>query len=152
MVFESEYLLFRQNNFKSPINKLKFSKNLKYLSLDENNLFGQIPDWFTTYPKLINLSIEYNNISGIIPLGINNLYNLKSLTLNNNELNGAVPESICELPNLKILHLQYNNLETLPNCICELRKNGVEIELYGNKFCEDVPKCIENNIGFQECF
>jgi len=150
--FESEYLLFRQNKFYGSMSNLKFSKNLKYLSLDENKLYGKIPEELFSYQELINLSIEYNNLTSEIPENLNGAIKLKNLTLNNNKLTGKVPESICNLKELKVLHLQYNELNMLPECICELKKRGVEIELYGNKFCEDIPKCIENDIGFQKCF
>lgn len=150
--FDSEYLMFRQNNFYGLLSNLEFSKNIKYLSLDENKLYGNLPNILFSYPQLINLSIEYNNLTGVIPKDLSKAKKLKNITLNNNKLEGIIPESICDLKELKVLHLQYNELNNLPECICDLKKRGVEVELYGNKFCEDIPKCIENDIGFQECF
>ena len=136
-LFHSEYLLLRQNDIQTSLNNFQFTENLRYISLDENNFNGDLPSYFFTYPILENLS---------------NAKALKNLTLNNNNLIGSVPESICDLTELKVLHLQYNNLSEIPDCICEMRKRGVEIELYGNKFCEDIPKCAENIIGFQDCY
>ena len=150
--FEGEHILFRQNGFKTLLTDTQFSENLKYISLDENLFYGELPQYFFNYPNLINLSIEYNNLNGEIPEDVSGAIKLKNFTLNNNKLSGKVPDSICELQDLKVLHLQYNELSELPDCICELKKRGVQIELYGNKFCNEIPKCIENDIGFQECF
>jgi|GEM_PF-7133640 len=147
-----EYILLIRNQLSIPLSQLEFSKKLKFVSLDENHLTGEVSEQFFNNPELINLSIEFNKLSGHLPVDLSGAKKLKFFTLNNNKITGAVPESICELADLKVLHLQYNELDKLPECICEMKKRSIDIELYGNKFCEEIPKCIEKSIGFQECF
>ncbi|MAJ43930.1 MAG: hypothetical protein CMF96_04180 [Candidatus Marinimicrobia bacterium] len=150
--FKSEYLLLRQNNMKIPLKNITFTDSLKYISLDENEFFGEFPEALLAIPNLYNLSVEFNNLTGKFPKYIPNETSLNILTINNNQLEGLLPESICELTELKILHLQYNNFTNIPECICDMNKKGVEIELYGNNICSNIPDCAESFIGFQNCY
>ncbi len=152
IILKGEYILLIRNQLSIPLSQLEFSNNLKYISLDENHLTGEITEQFFNNPELINLSIEYNELSGHLPVDLSGAKKLKFFTLNNNIITGSVPKSICELADLEVLHLQYNKFDKLPECICEMKKRSIDIELYGNKFCEEIPKCIEESIGFQECF
>jgi hypothetical protein len=152
ILLNGEYILLVRNQLTIPLSQFVFSNNLKYISLDENHLTGEISQQFFNNTNLINLSIEYNELSGHLPFNLSGAKKLKFLTINNNKIKGAIPESICELTDLKVLHLQYNEFDKLPECICEMKKRLIDIELYGNKFCEEIPKCIEESIGFQECY
>ena len=148
----SKYVLLRQNNIDISMKNISFSEESMYISLDDNKFYGSIPESIFKNKNLINLSIEFNNIFGQLPQNINDAINLKSLILNNNKISGFIPESICDLKEIKIIHLQYNSIFQIPDCICDMVKNGVEIELYGNIICSNIPNCAKNLIGFQECF
>ena len=67
--------------------------NLQILSLDDNQLSGEIPKQIG---KLINLQFLYLyiNLSGEIPKEIGKLTNLRILYLNNNQLLGEIPKEL----------------------------------------------------------
>nr|KYP60526.1 LRR receptor-like serine/threonine-protein kinase GSO1 [Cajanus cajan] len=76
------------NNFSGPLPSLNESKNLKYLSLFENDFTGQIT---STHWK--------------------GLLNLVSLNLGDNSFNGKVPPTLFALPFLQELILSHNNFD-----------------------------------------
>ena len=129
-------------------------EKLIFLSLDHNNLSGMIPKSLFNLNLLKGLSLDHNQLSGNISKRIGDLKNLTHLHLDENQFSGVLPKTIIYLNNLKVLHLSYNDFEKLPNEICNLSLDKIEITLYGNKLCnrEDIPKCFENQIGFQNCY
>jgi len=60
--------------------------------------------------KLNDLSLEYNQLTGNIPAQFGNLNNLASLNLSFNQLGGNIPDELTNTGNLKILYLQNNQL------------------------------------------
>ncbi|VFQ94821.1 unnamed protein product [Cuscuta campestris] len=74
-------------------------------------------------PELSNLkelkimSLGNNNLSGTIPRELGNMTNLGDLDLNNNNLNGSIPSELCNLP-LTVLRLSNNSLSgEIPQCL-----------------------------------
>ncbi len=82
---------------------------LKFLSLENNQLTGSIPD-FSALPDLTYLSLCYNQLTDSIP-DFSNLDSLRFLALSNNQLSGAIPD-FSELHQLEYLSLSDNLLST----------------------------------------
>ncbi|KAF3438407.1 hypothetical protein FNV43_RR21169 [Rhamnella rubrinervis] len=86
-------------------------RRLKFIDFGYNNLRGQIPWWFGSFPKLQVLNLTGNQFSGSIPTSIcNNLSFLQMLDLSENQLSGRIPKEIGNLTMLKTLYLSHNNL------------------------------------------
>lgn len=84
--------------------------NLKVLKLGNNELFGSIPDF--NLPELELLFLYNNHLNGPIPNF--NLPNLKNLSLFSNQLSGPIPNF--NLPNLGSMSLANNHLlQSIPN-------------------------------------
>ncbi|WCJ26972.1 STRUBBELIG-receptor family 1 [Euphorbia peplus] len=60
------------------------------LSLNKNNLSGEIPDAFELMTSLTNLDVSDNKLSGQLPPSFGNLSSLNSLQLQNNTLTGVL--------------------------------------------------------------
>jgi hypothetical protein len=78
------------------------------------------------------------------------------LDLGYNEL-PLVPESICNLENLTYLWFFNNNLESLPDCFCDLELDwnnnddgGYPYFAIGaNALCDNIPSCIAGSEHFE---
>ncbi len=79
------------------------------LSLNQNNLIGQIPKTISTLSKLNSISFQSNQIAGAIPTSIGSLSNLTTLYLHANKLTGTIPTTLNNLTYLQNLYL-YGNL------------------------------------------
>ncbi|XP_058218035.1 protein STRUBBELIG-RECEPTOR FAMILY 3-like isoform X2 [Rhododendron vialii] len=93
------------------------------MSLNANQLTGEIPDSFEGLIGLINLDLSSNNLSGQLPTSFEKLSSLTTLRLQNNQLfgtldvlqdlplrdlnvennlfNGPIPEQLLSIPNFK---------------------------------------------------
>lgn len=84
-------------------------ENLNFLYLFDNRLDGVLPTELGSMTQLENLDLEINDLSGEIPSQFSRLSNLVQLWLSNNQLTGSIPASFATLTNLEYLHL-YENL------------------------------------------
>ncbi|XP_074284125.1 receptor-like protein EIX2 [Silene latifolia] len=91
---------------------------LEDLDLHNNNFSGPFPSAFKNYKSLVKLNIGNNLFSGNIPPWIGNASQfLTGLILRKNHFLGEIPESMCKLNYLQILDLAINNLSgVIPNC------------------------------------
>ncbi len=80
------------------------------LSLDSNQLSGEIPAELGSLANLTYLSLDSNQLSGEIPAELGNLANLLSLFLHENQLSGEIPAELGSLANLVLLSLYENQL------------------------------------------
>jgi len=86
------------------------------LSLNNNNLTGQIPKTISRLSKLNTISFQGNLIASAIPGSIGSLPNLTTLYLHSNKLIGAIPSTLNNLTVLQNLYLSTNLLSgDLPN-------------------------------------
>ena len=85
-------------------------KELKELSLANNELTGSLPIELTTLTALESFSLGINRFEGNIPESIGNLTALKSLDLGENSFTGPIPSSLGNLVNLRHLALNENQL------------------------------------------
>ncbi|PON62451.1 LRR domain containing protein [Trema orientale] len=87
-------------------------KNLVYLSLRGNKIYGPIPNSiFANLLCLKTLFMGYNNLSGSFPQSLGSLTSLESLDISNNQLNGSLPKSLGSLSNLEFLDISSNHFE-----------------------------------------
>ncbi|XP_047148462.1 LOW QUALITY PROTEIN: receptor-like protein 14, partial [Vigna umbellata] len=84
-------------------------KYLEELYLDDNSLYGSIPNSFLN-SSLQLLSLGYNNLVGKLPNVIGNFSNLAKLSLSNNLLEGSIPTCLVEHQPLLYLDVSNNNL------------------------------------------
>ncbi|GLJ42223.1 hypothetical protein SUGI_0874070 [Cryptomeria japonica] len=84
--------------------------SLGNLDLNNNQLYGIIPDTISKLSSLTYLDLSDNQFFGTIPHTISKLFSLRNLDLNNNQMSGTVPHSISKLVKLEELSLNSNNL------------------------------------------
>ncbi|RDX68555.1 Receptor-like protein 12, partial [Mucuna pruriens] len=111
------YLDLSFNNFSGPFPSLNESKNLKYLSLFQNNFIGQIT------------STHWNG-----------LLNLISINLGDNSLNGKVPPTLFTLPFLQVLILSHNDFDGVLDEFQNASFPTLQfVDLSNNKFQGPIP-------------
>lgn len=73
--------------------------HVKEISLEENNLSGDVSEWTLHFPSLTALNISRNNLSGDITTFVSDLGNMKSLDISHNRISGltSLPASVTSL-------------------------------------------------------
>ncbi|THG16645.1 hypothetical protein TEA_007470 [Camellia sinensis var. sinensis] len=111
------------NNFggKLPEYIGNLSRNLEYLYVDHNQIFGSIPPGIVNLVGLQSLLMQVNQLTGTIPIEIGKVQNLHELILYSNSLPGSIPFSLGNLSLLGELDLESNNFQgnippSLGNC------------------------------------
>ena len=126
-------------------------ENTTTLSLQDNQLTGEIPPEIGSLTNLTHLSLQDNQLTGEIPPEIGNLTHLTGLLLYDNQLTGTIPTEIGNLTNLEVLYLSDNQLTgEIPESICNLVDNNCFIFIYNNQLCPPYPSCIEDNVQDQD--
>lgn len=75
--------------------------NLEIIDIGRNNFGESLPESISNFSKKLKyMDFEDNQISGNIPNGIQNLVSLEVLKYGNNLLTGSLPSSIGKLQNL----------------------------------------------------
>ncbi|MCK5831922.1 MAG: hypothetical protein KAH20_16645 [Methylococcales bacterium] len=110
------------------------------LSLEKNNLKGNIPRELGQLSKLTSLSLGTNQLSGSIPKTLMDLSLLKTLDLKKNQLSGIIPKEIGQLSLLNSLFLSGNKIQgTIPNELFLLNRLNT-LNLRGNQLSGAIPK------------
>ncbi|XVF29518.1 hypothetical protein REPUB_Repub15cG0129200 [Reevesia pubescens] len=91
-------------------NKMKEEMGLTILDLSENFLFGEIPDCWMKWPKLLVIKFHSNKFTGAIPTSLGTSRLLQSLNLRNNMISGVLPQMLKNLSSLVTLDLSENEL------------------------------------------
>jgi len=103
------------------------------------NLWGECYEIQTTTV----LSLDGNQLTGEIPPDIGQLINLTILNLSFNLLTGTIPSEIGNLKNLEELILEANHLSEMPEEICN---QGDSAPFLGfNRLCPPYPSCISQS-------
>ncbi|XP_010484533.1 PREDICTED: probable inactive receptor kinase At5g67200 isoform X4 [Camelina sativa] len=88
---------------------------LRVLSLENNSLFGPVPD-LSPLVNLKSLFLSRNQFSGAFPPSILSLHRLMILSLSRNNFSGLIPSGINALDRLTSLNLEFNRFNgTLPS-------------------------------------
>jgi Leucine-rich repeat (LRR) protein len=145
----------------------EFFSELRYLSLFNNKLEGQIPVSIGAITTLTYLDLDKNNFEGSVPTSFGNLVNLQALWLSRNNLTNLpdeignmrslktlylndnkftqLPETIGNLTELLVLNISDNELIDLPNSIANLRKL---IQFYANRnYIVAIPIGVQNLVA-----
>lgn len=109
------------------------------VSLNGNNLEGDLPVEIFGLVELLELFMQKNDISGSITQDIINLSKLQKLDLDSNKLSGPLPLNLYQLSQLDTIDLNNNLLEgSIPNDIGNL-ENLLLLQLEDNNFSGVVP-------------
>lgn len=120
---------------------------LEILSLRSNNLMGAIPAEFGNLTQLVEIGFTNNKLSGEIPKSFYKLVNLQYLALGFNQLSGSIPVELCQLVSLRIMYIHTNKLSgSLPSEIGNLINLEI-LELGANQLTGAIPSEIGNLIN-----
>ena len=111
------------------------------LSLDRNQLSGEIPISIGNLTLLENLWLDRNPLSGEIPSEIGNLTNLEGLYLNDNQLTGEIPSEICNQGDSSPSLTNNQLCPPYPECLSEW-----SIGEQDTSECVDCPDSIEGDV------
>ena len=114
------------------------------LSLDFNQLSGEIPEELGSLVNLQEMLLSENQLSGEIPTELGNLTNLEWLGLGRNRLSGEIPGELGSLANLQYLFLSENQLSgEIPAELGNL-SNLVALYLSANQLSGEIPAELGN--------
>ncbi|KAL5817161.1 hypothetical protein ACOSQ3_025539 [Xanthoceras sorbifolium] len=103
---------------------------LRFIHLEDNNFFGEIPQEVGHLFRLETLIVSNNSFSGTIPTNLSQCSNLITLVANNNNLEGEIPREIGNLLKLQILSIGGNRLRgQLPESIGNL--SALQVMYFG---------------------
>ena len=113
------------------------------LSLAENNLTGQLPDYLASLTELTELALQKNSLSGEIPPQLGQFERLETFYLSRNNLTGEIPAEFGGLESLSRLHLNNNGFTgAVPTELGNL-SNLTSLLLYGNTdLSGDLPQSL----------
>ncbi|KAL4606290.1 hypothetical protein ACB092_09G092000, partial [Castanea dentata] len=117
---------------------LRHQANLEHLDLSDNQIHGEIPNWFWKIPPPIYVNLSCNYLEG--PL--HNLLLAPFLDLSSNQLQGQLPTP---LPFFLYLDLSRNNFySVIPELdfSWSIRSSSAFLSLSSNKFHGQIPESI----------
>ncbi|KAL3497911.1 hypothetical protein ACH5RR_040643 [Cinchona calisaya] len=114
--------------------------SLRILHLNGNNHGGDLLNSIANLSiKLTSLRLDNNHIYGSIPENLDNLLNLDNLAMSQNMLTGRIPEFICNLTKLEGLYLSRNKfIGEIPTCIGNITFLSI-LEMQGNMLEGSIP-------------
>ena len=112
---------------------------------NDSNWLSDAPlgEWYGVdadrYGRVTGLSLDYNQLRGEIPADLANLVNLEVLDMSSNRLSGKVPAELGDLFNLERLELEHNHLVgKIPGELGNLSKLEI-LNLRGNRLSGAMP-------------
>jgi len=98
------------------------------LSLKGTNRIGPIPEFLGREMRELKLlSLDNNNLSGGIPEQLGHMKHIEYLLLNQNDLTGTVPDTFKHMHRLKMLRLDSNMLTGSADPVCALKPKDMDI-------------------------
>ena len=89
---------------------LQSASQLQFLDLSNNSFFGTLPKWLPEkMPQLRILRVRSNMFSGHIPKGFTSLESLQYLDLAHNYISGSIPWSLSNLKAMRVLSRENEN-------------------------------------------
>ncbi|GJS06882.1 leucine-rich repeat protein [Tanacetum coccineum] len=125
-----------------PISIGNLSYQLSVLSLETNQLFGNLPSSISSLVGLTTLELASNRLKGKIPTTIGKLQKLQELSLFSNQFSGPIPDAIGNLSLLNKLFLASNELEGLIPSSLGKCKELIVLSLPENRLGGKIPKQI----------
>ncbi|GKD12282.1 leucine-rich repeat-containing protein, partial [Tanacetum coccineum] len=130
---------------------LRAMKQLWYLDLSSNEIYGQIPHWAreigSTY-ELEYVNLSHNFITSLLQF---QLYGLEELYLQSNLIQESFPPSICNMSNLMYLDMSNNRFGGLiPQCFGNITSSLEMIDMGNNSFQGMIPSLYDGceNLAF----
>jgi Leucine-rich repeat (LRR) protein len=175
-----KYLVLSNNSFHGSLSPLiceqkdKMKRNLFFLDLSKNLLYGELPNCWTNYSKLLVLNLGSNKLTGNIPSSLGSLSELGFLLLSKNNLSGELPLSLQKCESLWIVDLSENHLSgglsiwlgnsssrlsiivlrsnrfdgSIPQELCHFKSLQI-MDLAHNKLSGTIPQCFGNLSAMQ---
>ncbi|KAH7657409.1 Non-specific serine/threonine protein kinase protein, partial [Dioscorea alata] len=137
-----QILEFSDNLFNSmlPSSIANLSTQLQWLSMENNQITGSIPEEMGRYINLTVLLMHDNLLTGSIPASIGRLQSLHRLSLSENRFSGEIPSSLGNLTQLNELNLGGNGFEgNIPGSLGNLQNLNF-LNLSCNKLKGSIPK------------
>ncbi|GJS77757.1 putative leucine-rich repeat protein [Tanacetum coccineum] len=173
--FSGPLPLFPSNTYNLVLNNNVISESISVLrnltdtvniDLSNNQLSGELPDFWMNFTRLLYLNLENNIFSGRIPILMGYLLN-DMLSMRNNSLTGELPSSLKNWARIQFLDLGENNLSgripawignslselrvlslpsnrfhgSMPTSICTLSKMQI-LDISSNNFSGTIPRCL----------
>ncbi|KAJ6750404.1 hypothetical protein OIU85_000983 [Salix viminalis] len=143
------FLSIQQNNLSGPIpdswgSKGNYSYHLQFLALDHNRISGTIPGSLSKLALLQEISLSHNQLSGAIPYEMGSLSRLQKLDISNNAFSESIPFSFSNLTSLVSLNLEGNRLDSqIPEGFDRLHNLSM-LNLKNNQLKGPIPASIGN--------
>ncbi|XP_047317549.1 probably inactive leucine-rich repeat receptor-like protein kinase At3g28040 [Impatiens glandulifera] len=116
----------------------RLTTSLNHLSLSNNLLTGDFPQWVGNLESLYHLDLSNNGFIGVLPANIGDLKLLSYLSISNNRIAGGIPVSLVYTDQLTVIKLRDNILNgSIPNGLFNLGLN--EIDFSGNLLSGEIP-------------
>ncbi|GJZ98123.1 leucine-rich repeat-containing protein [Tanacetum coccineum] len=115
---------------------------LTVINMGNNNFQGTIPNVYGDCGSLEGLSLNGNQLIGEVPSSLSKCQSLKVVDFGNNHLNGTFPQWLGYLPNLQALVLKLNNFHghIQPSAIVESPFPSLRVlDLSNNRFVGQLP-------------
>jgi len=124
-----QYLYLANNGWEEgPFPSWHNLTGLLELSLKGTNRVGPIPEWLGEEMRDMKLlSLDNNNLSGEIPETIGHMKRMEYLLLNQNNLSGEVPDTMKHLHELKMVRIDENVIEGTAQSICGDKPPNLDI-------------------------
>ena len=109
------------------------------LTLEENNLTGEMPAELGDLSGLESLNLWNNQLTGEIPAELSNLTQLRALDIGRNQLTGPIPSELGEASNLEELWLDRNQITgEIPADLANL-SNLIVLNIAENQIEGEIP-------------
>ncbi|XP_073142878.1 receptor-like protein 3 [Henckelia pumila] len=132
------------NQFSGPINdSIVFLSQLNVLELQVNQLTGEIPPKIGLLSDLKHLQLHSNSLGGSLPPSLTECTNLTSLLLRNNLFVGEISNlDFSKLEKLRVIDLGNNSLTgEIPESLCSCR-SLTAVRLAYNQLVGEIPPCV----------
>eukprot|EP01132_Coremiostelium_polycephalum_P007667 gene7667-9434_t len=137
-------LSFNSLNGSIPIDVFQDMTKLFDITLNYNELSGDL-SWTNHLPtSIVTLWIAYNSFSGNIPTTYSKYINLDLLFLEENLLHGLIPPELGDIPNIRLLDIGFNSIHgDIPSNLGKLSKLEY-FWAYDNGITNSIPESFSN--------
>ena len=109
--------------------------SLDRVTLNTNQLTGEIPRELGNLPRLAVLTLSSNDLTGSIPAELGNVPHLYALAVGSNRLSGPIPASLVNPTALSILDVSFNSGLTGPLPAWDEAHRFDTLDLHGTSVC-----------------